>query len=360
MSVDTTTANNQGEQQEWVRTFLFFMRMSSPLAGMHVISKFVLVLMASLCLTRMFAADRPDPVGVVILMALGFLFLWLSGVLRWMFRSYLVVIYPMLLSLFLMWVIFNPLPGAYTLVAQEIYSGVARIGVSVALAVLVAVPLIYYAISHKVFWGILGGIVGAIVVGATPLNLSWFPVSFPLYHSISLVISDQTLIIAGTKVIGYGAMVLMTLLLVLTTRDVEIIGALRKLPGMPFVVCLFTAVVVRSLNIAVLDFSTIRQAQVARGVNVQKRSLLTKLKDMAYLSVPLIANMMRRSTEITDALNSRGYELKSKPTTYREVKPIRVFDWLLIVASLALCAAILFGGVNVTELLIGHALGGVR
>jgi hypothetical protein len=100
-----------GRGQKWVRTFLFSMRIDSPLAGLHAITKFVLVLGVSLVLMGMISTARPDPLGCVLLVALAFLLLWLSGVIRWLFRSYLVVIFPMLLSLFLSWVAFNPNPG---------------------------------------------------------------------------------------------------------------------------------------------------------------------------------------------------------------------------------------------------------
>jgi energy-coupling factor transporter transmembrane protein EcfT len=113
----------------------------------------------------------------------------------------------------------------------------------------------------------------------------------------------------------------------------------------------------RSLNIAMIDFSTVRQAQVARGVNVQKKNILAKIRDMAYLTVPLIANMMRRSTEISDALSARGYEMGSKPTVYREVKPFHAIDYVLTIGSVVLVIAVLAGGFNLTEAVSGLILG---
>ena len=95
-----------GRGQKWVRTFLFWMRPDSPLAGLHAITKFTMVLGVSLALLRMISTAYPDPVGCVLLLILGLILLWLSGVIRWMFRSYLVVIYPMLLSLFITWIVF--------------------------------------------------------------------------------------------------------------------------------------------------------------------------------------------------------------------------------------------------------------
>jgi energy-coupling factor transporter transmembrane protein EcfT len=341
-----------GKGREWVRTFLFSMRIDSPLAGLHAISKIALVLGVSLALLRMISTTHPDPLGCVLLLILAVLLLWLSGVIRWIFRSYLVVIYPMLFSLFLTWIIFNPDPGTRILFSRQMYSGVINLGISVAMIVFVGIVVGYYLYTKQLYWGIIGGIVAAFIVSRTALNLTWTLASIPFHQPLTLVISDETVYVAGTKVIGYAAMVLFTFLLVLTTRDVDMVGALRKVPGMPYVVCMFSSLMLRSLNIALIDFSTIRQAQVARGVNVQKKNILSKLRDYAYLTVPLIANMMRRSTEISDALSARGYEMGSSPSIYHEVKPLRGLDWLLILLSLALVVVVLVGGVNVTDVVL--------
>jgi energy-coupling factor transporter transmembrane protein EcfT len=342
-----------GRGQKWVRTFLFSMRIDSPLAGLHAITKFVLVLGVSLVLMGMISTARPDPLGCVLLVALAFLLLWLSGVIRWLFRSYLVVIFPMLLSLFLSWIAFNPNPGNRILFSRQTYSGVMNIGVSVAMIVFVGIIVGYYVFTKQLYWGILGAVVATLIVSQTPLNLSWTFASFPFHQPLTLIISDITVYVAATKVLGYGAMVLMTFLLVLTTRDVEVVGALRKIPRMPYVICQFSSLMLRSLNIAMIDFSTVRQAQVARGVNVQKKNIVAKIRDMAYLTVPLIANMMRRSTEISDALTARGYEMDSKPTIYREVKPFHAVDYVLIIGTTVLVVGVLAAGLNITEVVLG-------
>jgi energy-coupling factor transporter transmembrane protein EcfT len=346
-----------GRGQKWVRTFLFSMRIDSPLAGLHAITKFVLVLGVSLVLMGMISTARPDPLGCILLVGLAFLLLWLSGVIRWLFRSYLVVIFPMLLSLFLSWIAFNPNPGNRILFSRQTYSGVMNVGVSVAMIVFVGIIVGYYIFTKQLYWGILGAVVAALVISQTPLNLSWTFVSFPFHQPLTLIISDTTVYVAATKVMGYGAMVLMTFLLVLTTRDVEVVGALRKIPRMPYVICQFSSLMLRSLNIAMIDFSTVRQAQVARGVNVQKKNIVAKIRDMAYLTVPLIANMMRRSTEISDALTARGYEMGSKPTIYREVKPFHAVDYVLIIGTTVLVVGVLAAGLNITDLVLGMVSG---
>ncbi len=343
-------ASAHGKGRKWVRTFLFSMPIDSPLAGLHAITKFVLALGVSVALVRMISTTSPDPVGCLLLMTLALVLLWLSGVIRWLFRSYLVVMFPMLASLFVTWIVFNPAPGNRILFSRQMYSGVINVGISVAMIALLGIVVGYYLYTKQLYWGIIGGVAAAFVINLTPLNLTWTFFSFPFHQPLTLFISDTTVYVAATKVLGYGAMILLTFLFILTTRDIEVIGALRKVRGMPYLICVFGSLMLRSLSIALIDFSTIRQAQVARGVNVQKKNILAKLRDYAYLTVPLIANMMRRSTEISDALSARGYEIGSKPTVYREVKPFRVVDWLLVVGTVAFVGAVLLGGLSVTEL----------
>ena len=342
-----------GKGRKWVRTFLLSMPRDSPLARLHAITKFVMVLGVSFALLRMFSASRPDPVGCIILLGMAVVLLWLSGVIRWLFRSFLVMMYPMLLSLFLVWIVFNPAPGNRVLFSRQMYSGVINVGISIALIALVGAILGYYLYTKQLLWGIVGGLAAAFVISQSGLNFTWTLASVPFGEPLTLVVSDWTVYVAATKVLGYSAMVLLTFLLILTTRDIEMIGALRKVPRMPYAICLFSSLGLRSLNIAVIDFSTIRQAQVARGVNVQKKNFLAKVRDVAYLSVPLIANMMRRSTEISDALSARGYEMGANPTIYREVKPFHLVDWLLILGTTVLVVGVLAGGLNITEVVLG-------
>jgi energy-coupling factor transporter transmembrane protein EcfT len=78
---------------------------------------------------------------------------------------------------------------------------------------------------------------------------------------------------------------------------------------------------------------------------------------MAYLTVPLIANMMRRSTEISDALSARGYEMSSTPTVYREVKPFHAIDYVLIIGTTVLVVGVMAVGLNITDVLLALIAG---
>jgi energy-coupling factor transporter transmembrane protein EcfT len=275
--------------KQYVRTFLFSMQINSPLARLHVITKVVIILVTSTLIVRLMDARDPDPLGVGVLMVAGLALLLLSGAGRWLFRSYLVVIFPMLSVLFVTWVIFNRDPGTHVFL------------------------------------------------------------SLPITQQVSLVVSDVNLLAALTKVLGYAAMVFVSLTLVMTTRDIEFVGAMQQL-RVPYVATFFLSLVLRTLSSAVMDYETIRQAQVARGVALQPRSLPGRLRDMAHMSVPLVATMIRRSTEVSDAVVARGFRLGgAAPTEYHEAQSLHAVDWAVLALQGLLLAAVFYPSANLTH-----------
>jgi energy-coupling factor transporter transmembrane protein EcfT len=275
--------------KQYVRTFLFSMQINSPLARLHVITKVAIILINSTLIVRLMDARDPDPLGVGLLMVAALALLLLSGAGRWLFRSYLVVIFPMLSVLFVTWVIFNRDPG-------------------------------------------------------THVYLSW-----PITQQVTLVASDANLLTAFTKVLGYAAMVFVSLSLVMTTRDIEFVGTMQQL-RIPYVAAFFLSLVLRTLSNAVMDYETIRQAQVARGITLQTRSLPARIRDMAHMSVPLVATMVRRSIEVSDAVIARGFRLGgAAPTEYHEAQSLHAVDWLVLALQGVLLAAVFYPSANLTH-----------
>jgi energy-coupling factor transporter transmembrane protein EcfT len=108
---------------------------------------------------------------------------------------------------------------------------------------------------------------------------------------------------------------------------------------------------------ALTDYSTIRQAQHARGVSLAKRSLLRRITDLASTAVPLTATMLRRAREVSDAALIRGFSMRSKdPTEFHEVRPFGAADWIVVLLCTALVTIVLGFNLNLTKLLFGSGL----
>ncbi len=348
---ESTAPQAQIRGKEWVRSFLFSVKIDSPLARLHILSKLLAIIALSLVVVRFIKTDSPDPVGALAMILLAFLGLYLSGVLRWVFRSYLLVMFPGLFGMALAWVIFNPSLGGRILARIPIYSGTVTLGLSLGLGIFLAFAIGWYVFRKELFWGIVGGLALAVIVTSLAGNPGIRLAQFDFWHAQTLTISSQNLVVAVTKVLGYGAMMLVSLLLVMTSRDIEIIGLMRQLKA-PYVAAFFASTMLRSLSMALFDYSTIRQAQVARGVSLKKKNILRIVADLAYIAVPLTATMLRRSGEVGDAALIRGFEMKSKnPTQFHEIRRFAVADWAVVGLCVLLLVAVVAFNLNLTRLL---------
>jgi len=323
-----STSENKGHAR-YVRTFLFSMRLGAPLNNLHVITKFLGILIVSFIAVKVMDEKNPDPILAGLLFVLALLTLFFGGVSRWLFRSYLVIIFPMFIFLFITWVAFQPLTGTHIYLSLPVYSGEINLGIKVSTLAFLITLVGHYLLTRKIALGLLVGLILAMLIARLTPNPGFVFATYSFWKPYSFILSDKNLLVASTKVLGYAAMVFMSLMLVMTTRDNELTAALRQLRT-PYLARFFLSIVFRTLSLSLMDFETIRQAQIARGIRIRKISIFGMLRNMALMSVPLVATMLRRSTEIGDALQARGFSL-SKPTKeYLEIQPLRFLDFAML------------------------------
>ena len=321
--------------RSYVRSFLFTRRVDAPLARIHLLARVLLVICLSAAQLRAMSTAHPDLVGAIVLWIPSLLLFIYSGIHPKVARIYLVVIIPTILSLFLTWTLLNPVPGSRIFVHNQVYPGFITVGLAVWQALWLAIVSGYYWWRRALINGmLLASLVAILVSWLLPLP-SLALASVPLYHPLTLMISDQGLLLALTKVISYSGMMIATLAIVITCRDVELMGSLRQL-HLPQPVIFFLSTVFRALNLALTDYETIYQAQIARAINAQPRSFYRRLRDLARIAVPMVAMMIRRSSEIGDALLARGYTLRQKSENFYETSPWRAIDWVVLILCLVL------------------------
>jgi energy-coupling factor transporter transmembrane protein EcfT len=320
--------------RRYVRSFLFSRRVDAPLARVHLIVRVILILCLSAAQLRTMSTTRPDLLGSLVLLIPSILIFWGSGVKPLVARVYLLLAVPTLVGLFLAWTVFNPVPGTLWLQSQ-VYSGVITLSLSLWQLLWLALVVGYYWWRREIINGILLASVLTFLMTRLITFPAWTPGQVHFFHALTLSVSDNGVILAVTKVVSYLGMVLSTMALVVTSRDVELIGALRQL-RMPQPVVFFISTMFRALSLAIADYETIHQAQIARAVNAQPRSFWRRLLDLASIAVPMVAMMIRRSSEIGDALLARGYALRQQQIDFYETEPFRLLDWLLLAFSLLL------------------------
>ncbi|MBV9688950.1 MAG: energy-coupling factor transporter transmembrane protein EcfT [Ktedonobacteraceae bacterium] len=282
--------------RRYVRSFLFSRRIDAPLANVHLLARTALVLCLSAVQLHSIDTLHPDTVAAALLFGVSLLLFAASGMNRRLACLYLLLTLPALLSLFTTWVLFNPVAGSVNLLHVQVA---------------------------------------------------------PFSHPLTVLVSDHSLLVAVSKVLGYGGMVLITAALVVTSRDAELIGAFRQL-RVPQAIIFFLSTVFRALEMAWSDYETIRLAQLARAINARPRSFVRRLRDLGSIAVPMVAMMIRRSSEIGDALTARGYRVGQGGTDFYETSRWRGIDWAILALSL-LCLGLAFlPHWNLTTLVVGR------
>jgi len=320
--------------KRFVRSFLFSRRIDAPLAQVHLLARIVLVFSLSAALLRAINTDHPDLLGAIVLWFPGILLFACSGIRPRVARIYVLLTIPTLFSLFFTWAVFNPVPGT-VLLRQPVYGGTLHIGVALWEIIWLALVVAYFLWRRGLLVGILLASLVTFVLTRFVALPAWTFAQVAFFHPLTVLITDQGALLSLIKMIGYSSMILCTVALVMTSSDIELIGLLRQLRT-PQPVVFFLSTVFRALNLAFTDYETIYQAQIARAINARPRSLVRRLRDLGSIAVPMVAMMIRRSSEIGDAFLARGYSLRNKSADFYETSPLRSIDWIMFGISLCL------------------------
>ncbi len=339
--------------RRYVRSFLFSRSIHAPFAQVHLVARTLLIFSLSLIQLRAINTNHPDLAGAIFWWCVSLALLLLSGISRKVMQFYFLISLPALLSLFTTWLLFNPVAGSVVLLRYPLYAGRIELGIALWQAIWLAIVGAYFLWTRKLVLGLLIATVVAILLTHLFTLPSWTGSEVSFFHPLTILISDRGLLVACTKVVGYSSMVLETIVLIVTSRDVELIGTMRQL-HIPQPVIFFLSTVFRSLDLALSDFETISQAQRARAIDARPRSFFRRLRDLGNLAMPLVAVMIRRSSEIGDALTARGYSLTQAGTDFYETSPWRLIDWAILALSLAILFMALWHYPDITSLLTGR------
>ncbi|MDG6898169.1 MAG: energy-coupling factor transporter transmembrane protein EcfT [Nitrososphaerota archaeon] len=133
------------------------------------------------------------------------------------------------------------------------------------------------------------------------------------------------------------AIVVSTSLFFITTSPDELEQVMKsfRLPR-DLVFAFVTAV--RFIPVMMLDTMQIMDAQKSRGLELEKGNVLTRVRNMVPVLIPLVVNSVIRSGELAEAMESRAYGAVPRPTSLLEYRA-RLADKLVAVASVVLFAA---------------------
>jgi len=98
---------------------------------------------------------------------------------------------------------------------------------------------------------------------------------------------------------------------------------------------------VRFVPVLAEEAQTIMDAQKARGLELERGNFMKRVRNYIPILIPLIVSAIRRSLELAEAMESRGWGAVKKRTNLYVLK-MREGDWMLIVISIILLVTAIY------------------
>lgn len=175
-------------------------------------------------------------------------------------------------------------------------------------------------------------------IGLFILYLFFTPGSPLPYLSFGPVqVTQQGLTVAITQVGKFLLLVAAASLFTMTTNPIEITTGLERLLRPLKVFGLSSHDLAMMISLAfrfipefVVELDSIRQAQQSRGADLNEDGITGKIRLMTGLASALALNMLRRSDQLIDAMEARGY--RPGPRTYLNQLSFRRGDYGVLAA----------------------------
>ncbi|KGK85473.1 cobalt ABC transporter permease [Desulfosporosinus sp. HMP52] len=104
-------------------------------------------------------------------------------------------------------------------------------------------------------------------------------------------------------------------------------------------IAMLIALALRFMPTLLDEMNSLRQAQLARGANFNPRRLNQKIRAISYLAVPLAVKVFRRSDELIDAMQARGYQQGHR--TYLRELVLSRWDYCLIIVIISVLIVVI-------------------
>ena len=155
-------------------------------------------------------------------------------------------------------------------------------------------------------------------------------------------LTTEQLLYQGTKVTKYLSVIPLGMMFLLTTNPSEFAASLSAV-GVSYKASFALSLTLRYFPDMIRDYNDIALAQQARGLDLSKKErIITRLKNIMNIFVPLIFSSLDRVEVISNAMDLRGFG-KHKKRTWYAFKPLVKNDGL----AMAVCAVIALAALGV-------------
>jgi len=212
----------------------------------------------------------------------------------------------------------------------------------------------YYVASFLLFLTLF--LIALARIPVSSLRLFTFVIGWMLTFSAILYVifyppSGQILFHFGPLMIGLNSFVAwllvaikwltasyVTALLLVTTKQRDLVVGLHAWK-VPYVIVFIAASLFWQLAVVSVDFFTIMEAQMSRGLDYKKGNILTKLSRFVWVGISLLFVSFKRTEEMSNAMASRAFHVTGARTTYSTI-PLQVKDYLVTATFAAIAALI--------------------
>jgi len=150
------------------------------------------------------------------------------------------------------------------------------------------------------------------------------------------VVTAEQLFYHLNVVLKYTCTIPIVVLFVSTTNPSEFAASLHRI-GVSYRISYAVALALRYIPDVQREYLDISQAQQARGVEMSKKaSLVSRLKSISAILIPLILSSMERIDTVSNAMELRGFGKQEKRSWYSG-RPFTKGDF----AAMAVCAGLL-------------------
>jgi len=213
--------------------------------------------------------------------------------------------------------------------------------VMIIIFVIARVPLrilkYYTAIMLNIFWIIF-------------IAYTFFGGYMPGYHIITkigpIIISWENIMMVFVIYLRMFFAILVIIFFLSIARERDVIVGVRALK-LPYVIAYTVGLAFRSIGLSIIDFNTIREAEKARALDIKALPLAQKIKKFGMYIVPLVALALRRTDEVSNALESRGFKFTGlrgyKRSDYIVSKyKFQAKDYVAVIVMISILTLILY------------------
>ncbi len=153
-----------------------------------------------------------------------------------------------------------------------------------------------------------------------------------------LVVTQEQLLYQITKTSKYASVVPLGMMFLLTTNPSEFAASLNR-AGLSYKGTYAVSLTLRYFPDTVRDYNDIALAQQSRGLDLSKKEkVMTRVKNIVNICVPLIMGTLERIEMISNAMDLRGFG-KHKKRTWYVTEPLKKNDFIAIAFGLVILFA---------------------